>query len=80
LGYWQKKEGRRAYHHTAPISSCYALHEGIRLLLEEGLEKVQERHKNAAAVLKEGLESRGFVYAVKDAQVLYLYEISLIFV
>ena len=37
-------------------------------MLEEGLEKVQERHRNAAAVLKEGLEARKFVYAVKDAQ------------
>jgi alanine-glyoxylate transaminase/serine-glyoxylate transaminase/serine-pyruvate transaminase len=70
LGYWHKKEGRRAYHHTAPISSCYALHEGIRLILEEGLEHVQKRHKEAAEVLKKGLESRGFNYAVKDPKVL----------
>ncbi len=68
LGYWQKKEGRRAYHHTAPISSCYALHEGIRLLLEEGLDHVQARHKEAAEALRQGLEARGFSYAVKDPQ------------
>jgi len=64
LGYWQKTEGRRAYHHTAPITSCYALHEGIRLILEEGLENVQARHQHAAKVLREGLEARGFSYAV----------------
>lgn len=67
LGYWQKKEGRRAYHHTAPISSCYGLHEGIRLILEEGLQNVQQRHKQAAQLLRNGLEARGFRYVVKDA-------------
>ncbi len=42
-------------------------------MLEEGLEKVQERHRNAAAVLKEGLESRKVVYAVKDSQVCHFF-------
>ena len=34
----------RAYHHTAPISMNYALHEGLRLVLEEGLEARWARH------------------------------------
>ena len=34
--YWG--EGERAYHHTAPISMNYALHEALALVLEEGLE------------------------------------------
>lgn len=33
LGYWHKKEGKRTYHHTAPISSIYSLHEGIPIHL-----------------------------------------------
>ena len=28
----------RSYHHTAPITMIYALREGLRLLLEEGLQ------------------------------------------
>ena len=28
----------RVYHHTAPINMTYALHEALRLVLEEGLE------------------------------------------
>ena len=83
MGYWQKKEGRRAYHHTAPISSCYALYEGIRLILEEGLSKVQQRHRDASSVLKNALELRGFVYAVKNPEVyiflLFFYYFFVIF-
>src|SRR5204862_2633564 len=33
--YWGEE---RAYHHTAPISMMYALREGLRLVLEEGLQ------------------------------------------
>src|SRR5262249_32384059 len=34
----------RVYHHTTPISMNYALHEGLRLALEEGLEARWQRH------------------------------------
>jgi alanine-glyoxylate transaminase/serine-glyoxylate transaminase/serine-pyruvate transaminase len=34
--YWGSE---RVYHHTAPISMNYALHEALRIVLEEGLEK-----------------------------------------
>jgi len=34
--YWGQD---RVYHHTAPISMNYALHEALRLVLIEGLEK-----------------------------------------
>ena len=33
--YWGDE---RVYHHTAPINMTYALHEAVRLILEEGLE------------------------------------------
>ncbi|HEY1233174.1 MAG TPA: alanine--glyoxylate aminotransferase family protein [Candidatus Binatia bacterium] len=39
--YWGSE---RVYHHTAPISMNYALHESLRIVLEEGLQKVWRRH------------------------------------
>ena len=32
--------GARAYHHTAPISMVFALHAGLGVVLDEGLERV----------------------------------------
>ena len=40
--YWGSE---RVYHHTAPISMNYALHEALRLVLEEGLEAGWHRHR-----------------------------------
>jgi len=40
--YWEGS--KRAYHHTAPVSSIFALHESLNLVLEEGLEKRWARH------------------------------------
>src|SRR5258706_15700068 len=40
--YWGSE---RVYHHTAPISMNYALHEALRIVLEEGLEKSWQRQK-----------------------------------
>eukprot|EP00667_Euglena_gracilis_P006802 EG_transcript_6865 len=38
----------RTYHHTAPISMCYALREALSLVCEEGLEKRWARHRETA--------------------------------
>ena len=51
--YWGAE---RAYHHTAPISAHYGLHEGLRLVAEEGLESRWERHRRNAQLFWEGLE------------------------
>jgi alanine-glyoxylate transaminase/serine-glyoxylate transaminase/serine-pyruvate transaminase len=40
--YWGEE---RVYHHTAPISMNYALHEALRIVLEEGLESSWRRHR-----------------------------------
>jgi alanine-glyoxylate transaminase / serine-glyoxylate transaminase / serine-pyruvate transaminase len=40
--YWGNE---RVYHHTAPISMNYALHEALRIVLEEGLEASWQRHR-----------------------------------
>jgi alanine-glyoxylate transaminase / serine-glyoxylate transaminase / serine-pyruvate transaminase len=58
--YWS---GSRAYHHTAPVNMNYALHEALRLVLDEGLENRFARHAQAHQQLKQGLLQRGFTYA-----------------
>src|SRR5262247_701302 len=40
--YWGSE---RIYHHTAPIPMNYALHEALRVVLEEGLEASWQRHR-----------------------------------
>lgn len=59
--YWGEE---RVYHHTAPISSLYALHESLRIILEEGLEARFARHKRNYELLRTGLEELGFEYLV----------------
>jgi len=54
----------RVYHHTAPITMNYALHESLRLVLEEGLERRFERHRRNHEALVAGLEALGLEMAV----------------
>jgi alanine-glyoxylate transaminase/serine-glyoxylate transaminase/serine-pyruvate transaminase len=51
--------GKRAYHHTAPISAIYAIYEGLRIVEEEGMDSRSERHYKAAEALITGLEPLG---------------------
>jgi alanine-glyoxylate transaminase/serine-glyoxylate transaminase/serine-pyruvate transaminase len=55
--YWSDKS--RAYHHTAPISMNYALHEALRLVLEEGLPARFQRHQKNHEALLAGLAALG---------------------
>ena len=55
--YWA--EGKRAYHHTAPISMVYALREALRIVLEEGLPARFARHRRHSAALMAGLAQLG---------------------
>lgn len=62
MAYWGNKAergGARSYHHTAPVNALYALHESLRLLLNEGLTNSWARHKNAHLALVAGIESMG---------------------
>jgi alanine-glyoxylate transaminase/serine-glyoxylate transaminase/serine-pyruvate transaminase len=59
MSYWG---GERSYHHTAPISMVYALREGLRLVLEEGLEARWARHVRNYKALRAGLEALGLQY------------------
>lgn len=54
--YWDE---RRLYHHTAPISMMYALHQALALVLEEGLEQRWTRHERNGRAMQEGLEAMG---------------------
>lgn len=49
----------RTYHHTALISMNYALHEGLRIIQEEGLENTFQRHSTLGTALHQGLEAMG---------------------
>ncbi|MEE2714610.1 MAG: alanine--glyoxylate aminotransferase family protein [Verrucomicrobiota bacterium] len=67
--YWG--EGSRVYHHTAPISMNYALHEALRLVLEEGLEKRWARHKENHHALRAGLDELGLGIASQEGHQLW---------
>jgi alanine-glyoxylate transaminase/serine-glyoxylate transaminase/serine-pyruvate transaminase len=54
--YWGEE---RFYHHTAPISMCYALREALRLVYDEGLEARWQRHELNHRALMAGLQAMG---------------------
>ncbi|MBI4340087.1 MAG: alanine--glyoxylate aminotransferase family protein [Chloroflexi bacterium] len=56
----------RAYHHTAPISMIFGLREGLRVVLEEGLDARFRRHGRNAAALRAGLEALGLELFAKE--------------
>ena len=55
--YWVERPA--VYHHTTPILGVYALHEALRLVLDEGLENRWARHAAAGAHLQAALRGRG---------------------
>jgi alanine-glyoxylate transaminase/serine-glyoxylate transaminase/serine-pyruvate transaminase len=67
LGYW-KGGGKRAYHHTAPINTLYALHEALVILQEEGIEHSWARHRRNHEALKAGIEAMGLEFVVPEAE------------
>lgn len=61
--YWREE---RFYHHTAPISMIFSLHEALRLLLEEGLENAFQRHAKNGRILQSELEAMGMELFAKE--------------
>jgi alanine-glyoxylate transaminase/serine-glyoxylate transaminase/serine-pyruvate transaminase len=51
--YWGTE---RLYHHTAPVNMNYALHEALKIVLEEGLAARFRRHREQHLALKAELE------------------------
>jgi alanine-glyoxylate transaminase/serine-glyoxylate transaminase/serine-pyruvate transaminase len=70
VDYWFA-DGPRAYHHTAPINLIYALHEGLRIVDEEGLEPRWERHARAHEALRSALGVLGFERLAPDGEQLH---------
>jgi len=64
-GYYEGE--KRVYHHTAPISSIYALHAGLALVEQEGMGGREARHREAAAALIDSVEPLGFKPLVAEA-------------
>ncbi len=62
--YWN---GDHGYHHTISSALVYALREGLRLVVEEGLEARFERHQRNAEMLWDGLEAMGLTLHVDPA-------------
>ncbi|XP_035032287.1 alanine--glyoxylate and serine--pyruvate aminotransferase a [Hippoglossus stenolepis] len=56
----------RVYHHTGPVTAFYSLRESLAVLVEEGLEKSWERHKEVAEYFHTSLESMGLHLFVKE--------------
>ena len=61
--YWDQE---RFYHHTAPITMCYALREALRIVYEEGLEARWQRHKLNHLALMAGLQAMGLQPLVQE--------------
>lgn len=59
-------DGSHRYHHTAPISLFYALHEGLSVINEEGIENRWKRHHCAHLRLIKGLEALGLEMLVPE--------------
>ena len=66
MGYWGSG-AKRAYHHTAPINTLYALHEALVVLQEEGLENAWARHQRNHDAFKAGIEAMGLAFFVDAA-------------
>lgn len=60
LKYVGSGSGARAYHHTAPVSMVFALHQALAEVLEEGLDVRWKRHQDAAEHLIASLRPFGF--------------------
>ncbi len=66
MAYWGKG-AKRAYHHTAPVNTLYALHESLVMLTDEGLENAWARHTENHNALKAGLAEMGIGFVVDEA-------------
>jgi alanine-glyoxylate transaminase/serine-glyoxylate transaminase/serine-pyruvate transaminase len=66
MGYWGQG-AKRAYHHTAPVNSIYALHESLIILHKEGLKNAWARHQKNHLDLKSGLDKLGLELVVEQS-------------
>ena len=65
----QRFWGEHQYHYTAPVPGVLALHEALRLVAEETLERRFRRHEMSSLALQAGLEAMGLtLFAPKDVR------------
>lgn len=65
----QRFWGAQQYHYTAPVPGVLALHEALRLVAEETLERRFRRHEMSSLALQAGLEAMGLsLFAPKDVR------------
>lgn len=64
-------ESAHRYHHTAPISMFYALHESLRIIEEEGIERRWARHKSNHERFVAGLKAIGVSMHVAEGKRLW---------
>lgn len=70
--YWgDTAKGGRAYHHTAPSNALFGLHEALRMLLLEGLEKRWARHELNSRALMAGLAELGLKPSAQEGHRLW---------
>src|SRR5262245_51824183 len=63
----QRFWGMQQYHYTAPVPGVLALHEALRLVADETLERRFRRHEMSSLALQAGLEAMGLtLYAPKE--------------
>jgi alanine-glyoxylate transaminase/serine-glyoxylate transaminase/serine-pyruvate transaminase len=67
MSYYESGEKSRAYHHTAPVNSLFAINEALRLVVEETLPTRWARHAAAAQQLYGSLEAAGLEMVVDPA-------------
>ena len=60
--FWHKA----SYHYTAPVSGLLALHEAMRLVCDETLEKRFERHTSCSKSLQSAIECMGLELYVEE--------------
>jgi aspartate aminotransferase-like enzyme len=65
----QRFWGEQQYHYTAPVSGVLALHEALRLVAEETLERRFMRHETSSLAMQAGIEAMGLsLFAPKDVR------------
>jgi len=62
----QRFWGHQQYHYTAPVPGILALHEALRLICEETLERRFRRHALSSAALQAGLQAMGLELYVPE--------------
>jgi alanine-glyoxylate transaminase / serine-glyoxylate transaminase / serine-pyruvate transaminase len=74
----QRFWGEQQYHYTAPVPGVLALHEALRLVAEETLERRFRRHEMSSLALQSGLTAMGLqLFTPKDVRLNSVLTISL---